>query len=740
MPRGRKATAATAEQKPKRATRTTRKKLDTTSTTVAIPIIPLAVLPPATEEQQQIIEDIKTHNVVCDSVAGSGKTTTSLYIAKTYEDKSILLLTYNSKLRLETRSKAEKLNLNNIEVHTFHSYCYKYYSKCKDDNDMNKIIKYDTDVTQPPTFDIVIIDECQDMTEMYYEIVCKITRDIQNKFKILIIGDKKQSIYEFKGADERYIMNAEQLFHFNGKKWKQDSLHISFRLPKEIGDIVNFVTGEERIRTVKEQGCKPRYVICNSFMESFRGDRKDMTTFEEYRYYISEGYKPGDIMIISPTIKKSKPINNLLAEITKHDKTVKIYKATSDTQKINEDAIKDKLLVVSYHQSKGLERKVSIVYGIDMSYFDVFGRNKVESICPNEMYVALTRSKERLSVIHNETSKYCDFIDSTRLEDYAEVINYKSNNGRRNKLLRDITIKDLVQYLPYTLIDMNLKNIKKKEVIIKEENEDMIERINERLKVYEDTEEVSQQLKIINNKKLPDVGVTEYTISIVNELYNYIKNKNRIIDKDVLRFKVHEMDGIIEDVREDIYNTIEKKELTIEDITKIGIVRKIGTDVYKLNKIAEYNWIREDEALKACRRIAYIDKNTMNNVDRVKKVLLSDALKEVKKEHDTKLYVNLSSTVDKESTNKMIKYINNDISVEDILEGAINTLFMYNKKSIVYDILNNKQYEIEVTNKDAYHTLCMLIANKFIGYKELTKDDFINTKLEILNKYYDYKK
>jgi superfamily I DNA/RNA helicase len=77
-------------------------------------------------EQKNVLLNLKYNNVVCDSVAGSGKTTTILYIAKTFKSKSILLLTYNAKLKIETREKVKLLNLTNIEVHSYHSFCVKY--------------------------------------------------------------------------------------------------------------------------------------------------------------------------------------------------------------------------------------------------------------------------------------------------------------------------------------------------------------------------------------------------------------------------------------------------------------------------------------------------------------------------------------------------------------------------------------------------------------------------------------
>ena len=74
-------------------------------------------LAPISEEQTDILLKISAgNNVKVDAVAGSGKTTTCLYIAKNNPTRKILLLTYNAKLKLETRERARSLGLDNISI------------------------------------------------------------------------------------------------------------------------------------------------------------------------------------------------------------------------------------------------------------------------------------------------------------------------------------------------------------------------------------------------------------------------------------------------------------------------------------------------------------------------------------------------------------------------------------------------------------------------------------------------
>ena len=77
----------------------------------------------ASDEQKKVLKYLKKdYNLIVDSVPGSGKTTTCLHIAKHFTDLNILLLTYNSRLKDETREKRDLLKLNNLEVHSYHAF------------------------------------------------------------------------------------------------------------------------------------------------------------------------------------------------------------------------------------------------------------------------------------------------------------------------------------------------------------------------------------------------------------------------------------------------------------------------------------------------------------------------------------------------------------------------------------------------------------------------------------------
>lgn len=86
-----------------------------------IPIIDIKL----SDEQEKIINT--TSNIKIDAVAGSGKTTTILYMSMKYPTKNVMQITYNNLLKREVRKKAAKLCVENIQIHTYHSLAVKFY-------------------------------------------------------------------------------------------------------------------------------------------------------------------------------------------------------------------------------------------------------------------------------------------------------------------------------------------------------------------------------------------------------------------------------------------------------------------------------------------------------------------------------------------------------------------------------------------------------------------------------------
>lgn len=166
-------------------------------------------LPSPSDEQKLIIYTacLKDCNMQVNAVAGSGKTTTILHIASAYQQlnnnkdpsSSILVLQYNEKLKTETRNKQKKFKCKNLDVHNYHSFVQYYYSESgRDSKGMKKVIKTMKSPTKLFSYDLIIIDEIQDMTPDFFKLFCKIMCDnLQKECRIIVLGmtSSSSSIY-----------------------------------------------------------------------------------------------------------------------------------------------------------------------------------------------------------------------------------------------------------------------------------------------------------------------------------------------------------------------------------------------------------------------------------------------------------------------------------------------------------------------------------------------------------------
>ena len=110
-------------------------------------------------EQQHIYDLIlKKFNVIVEAVAGTGKTTTVLGIASKQPNMKILQVTYNKALRKDVQDNAAENNIQNIQVHTYHSLAKKYYLRSGyTDKEIRKTLHYNEMSMKPiQDFDLFI--------------------------------------------------------------------------------------------------------------------------------------------------------------------------------------------------------------------------------------------------------------------------------------------------------------------------------------------------------------------------------------------------------------------------------------------------------------------------------------------------------------------------------------------------------------------------------------------------------
>lgn len=88
----------------------------------------LLELPSPSNEQAAAVSAVIFESKIfkLNFVAGFGKTTTSLHLVAANKLQPVLLLTYNARLKQETRTKAETYGLNYLKVHSYHAMGFRY--------------------------------------------------------------------------------------------------------------------------------------------------------------------------------------------------------------------------------------------------------------------------------------------------------------------------------------------------------------------------------------------------------------------------------------------------------------------------------------------------------------------------------------------------------------------------------------------------------------------------------------
>jgi hypothetical protein len=552
------------------------------------------------DEQMSVIQAIKDgYNVQVDAVAGSGKTTTVLSLADQNSDKIIIQLTYNSELKEEVVQKKLKYNetmyLDNLSIYTYHSLAYQFYStEAKTDIGINKIVSSNLAPRRKlPNIDILVLDEIQDMNELYYKFVNKFIRDLNKNIQLLILGDKYQGLYEFKGADTRFLTLAYKLWPCSTFEFKRLELNTSYRVTNSISKFVNNVMlGESRIQAQKK-GENIYYIRhTNPF------DCAKIIAFKLSEQILAGNLRPDDIFILAASVKSDSSPLKLIENILVRN-GIPCYIPMNETSSINREVIKNKVIFASFHQSKGRERKMVIVQGFDNDYFKYFNRDSPTTNCPSTLYVAATRSTSTLILI--ETSEPLEFLKVSHTQMIqSNYITFEGvplgimNNAPPSKKKADIPIiktspTELIKFMDETLL---MKISELMEELFDTDN--LSFPLNE-VKLQTDIQtnygehHLCEEVFDINGLMIPALFEETYSPYKTSSIKSFIQDyyaKNMLKNSNM--FYINRI------------KQIDFENMTIQDHLKmvtlyISIQEKL---MFKVAQITHYNWLEEKDISK----------------------------------------------------------------------------------------------------------------------------------------------
>ena len=428
------------------------------------------------DEQKLISKNVKDgYNVIVNACAGSGKSSTVITVAKDLPKKSLLNIVFNSMLKLEFKEKLKTLNISNIEVHTFHSVAVKHYSKdAHTDSGLRKILYNNVKPfllkKELPKIDIVVLDEAQDMSILYYQFIRKFLQDIQGKKKVqlIILGDKFQGLYDFKGSDIRFLTRAQEIWEnfplLKMSEFKHCKLTMSYRITNQMVSFINncMIKNED----TKIEACRNGDPVL--YIRNTRSNIEKIVFFH-IKKILDEGDLPSDIFILGGSVKGTnsniRKLENLLVENGVPCHVPMFEVGTSDERIIN-----GKVVFSTFHAAKGRQRKYVFVMGFDYSYFSIYARTLDNYVCPNTLYVGCSRATHKLFLLENNSNAtdrplpflkmnhyemsatdYIDFKGSPQTVFYERDPNAESSKDKIKTHF--VTPTELIKFIPESVID-----------------------------------------------------------------------------------------------------------------------------------------------------------------------------------------------------------------------------------------------------------------------------------------------
>ena len=520
-----------------------------------VPYVPFVIsIPDPSSEQKIALDQFKSgHNIIIDSVAGGGKTTFIIHLAKTYPDRNILFLTFNRRLHDETQERASVCNITNLHIYTYHGFCARHYrTECKSDSSLARLIRKDLQLN----YNTIVVDEAQDIMPLYFKLIRKIILSSVSNSQLCFIGDRYQTIYSFKGADARFLIMSESLHE---KPFVQCEFHQTFRCSRPIAAFVNSLINHERLISNKD-GPPVKYVVANIFGD----DQIPNLIISQIGKYGIE-----NVFILVPSTR-AKPFATIINSLSQ--KGIDVYVPNSDFESPRSDAMRNKLPILSYHQSKGLERNCVICMSFDSGYFKMYNTNCLPHQLCNEQYVALTRAKEELFVVQHYATSPLMFVTNA-MEQCQKIILQKQQLSSNTQKSIVYSVCNLVRYKSMETINQIFQIIKP--TCIREPQSDKIE--------------IPTITKGRNGCIEEISDITGVALPMAFGIRNGILLENRINE-------LADIDRYFFDKMMRIYPQIEINPETLTEIMQTAALWNAFQSKYehKLKQIQDWNWISQE--------------------------------------------------------------------------------------------------------------------------------------------------
>lgn len=348
-------------------------------------------------------------NILVDACIGSGKTTAIQHLCRAFpETTQILYLTYNKLLKLDAKGKIKN---KNVTVTNYHGFAFHMLRKVGVEPNIADAIQLFNDMKpQIKTYDVLIIDEYQDIEREFSEML-EYIKSTNPTIQIIAVGDMAQKIYDKTTLDVSSFM--EEFLGPHKKLAFTKCFRLSAGLAEKLG----------RIWKKQIIGVNDSCVV------------KEMTVPEVMRFLSVQD--PKEVLCLgSRTGDMANVLNDLESSYSDKFNKKTVYASIADKDSLGKsEPSKTSAIFTTFDSSKGLERKICVVFDFTESYWNVrvkMPQQKYE-ILRNIFCVAASRGKEHIvfvtgdeALLSEETiltepnteTKYDDTVNISEMFDF----------------------------------------------------------------------------------------------------------------------------------------------------------------------------------------------------------------------------------------------------------------------------------------------------------------------------------
>lgn len=288
----------------------------------------------------------------------------------------------------------------------------------------------------------ILIDEYQDTNEVQYKLSKLLAKKYQN---IFIVGDPDQSIYMFRGANFRNILNFEKDY----KNAKVIPLEENYRSTTSILDTANSVIKnnkerkEKKLWSSKGEGSKVKY------LRAYDGKHEINLVLDEIKRLLEQGYEKKNISVLYRTNAQARLVEEMFLKANVPYKVVGSYYFYS--RKEIKDLICYLRLILNNNDEISLRRIINVPKrGIGPSTIQ-----KLENVAKEKnisIFEAIEsgREKEFKDLILDLTRKSEDLTLTELIDLILDETNMKSEYENDKSLENELRLDNLEEFKSIT--------------------------------------------------------------------------------------------------------------------------------------------------------------------------------------------------------------------------------------------------------------------------------------------------